>query len=277
MEEISRIDLDEILRRRLPRHYRFIPRVLIPGMERFICQDSLNNMLEVNRGLTGADFCRGVLEHLGIEYSVDGADNLPESGRAIFVCNHPLGGLDGIILIDMLTRRYHTEVKFVVNDLLMAIHPLRNVFIPVNKFGRQERNATSELDKAMASDAPIIVFPAGLVSRKQKGGHIADMRWHKMFVNKAVRYRRDIIPMFFNGQNSSFFYNFAKLRTRIGLKFNIEMVRLPAEVFRCKDARFSVKIGTPIPYATLSGGPEAQAEADAIRTQVYRFSEWTNR
>lgn len=209
--DIIRIDLDTVLRQRLPRHYRFIPRPLVRWMERVICQDQLNEMLRVNHGLRGADFCRGVLRHLGITYQVSGMANLPESGRAIFVCNHPLGGLDGMILIDMLSQRYGPGVRFVVNDLLMAVEPLSEVFLPVNKHGRQSRTSTAQIDSTFASDAPIIIFPAGLVSRKQKDGSIADLRWRKMFINKAVSTGRDIIPIYFNGQNSSFFIILQKL------------------------------------------------------------------
>lgn len=128
------------------------------------------------------------------------------------------------------------------------------------------------LDEALASDVPVIIFPAGLCSRKGTDGSVADLRWQKMFVNKALAHRRDIIPMFFSGRNSKFFYNFAKLRTRLGLKLNIEMVRLPAEVFRSRGARFTVSVGSPISYRTLHGGAEAQAEADTIRTQVYTLA-----
>lgn len=271
-DDIIRIDIGSVLRSRVPRYYRFIPRPLVRLIERMICQDSLNRMLEANRGKRGADFCRGVLEHLDISYTVKGEENLPESGRAIFVCNHPLGGLDGMALIDMMARRYGPDVKFVVNDLLMAIEPLRDVFLPVNKHGRQQRSATVGLDEALASDVPVIIFPAGLCSRKGTDGSVADLRWQKMFVNKALAHRRDIIPMFFSGRNSKFFYNFAKLRTRLGLKLNIEMVRLPAEVFRSRGARFTVSVGSPISYRTLHGGAEAQAEADTIRTQVYTLA-----
>ena len=271
--DIIRIDLDTVLRQRLPRHYRFIPSPLVRWMERIICQDQLNEMLRVNHGLRGADFCRGVLRHLGITYQVSGMANLPESGRAIFVCNHPLGGLDGMILIDMLSQRYGPGVRFVVNDLLMAVEPLSEVFLPVNKHGRQSRTSTAQIDSTFASDAPIIIFPAGLVSRKQKDGSIADLRWRKMFINKAVSTGRDIIPIYFNGQNSSFFYNFAKTRTRLGLKFNIEMVRLPAEIFRCRGAEFTIRVGRPVSASTLKGGAAAQAEADAIRSIVYNLSD----
>lgn len=265
------IDIDSVLRQRLPRHYRYIPRFLIRMVQKWICQDKLNEMLRVNRGKRDADFCRGVIDHLSIRYTIDSQKNLPADGRALFVCNHPLGGLDGMILIDMLTRRYGPGVKFVVNDLLMAIEPLSGTFLPVNKFGRQSRQATAALDSALAGAAPVIIFPAGLVSRKQKGG-IADLKWQKMFVNKAIASRRDVIPLHFVGRNSKFFYNFAKLRTLLGIPVNIEMLRLPAEVFRSAGRSYSIRVGAPVKWQNLKGGLQAERQALDIRNASYALA-----
>lgn len=265
-----RIDVDTLLRERLPRHYRYIPSPIIRWVERTICQEQLNRMLEVNDGRRNADFCRGVLRHLDITYDVTGS--LPESPRCIIVCNHPLGGLDGMMLIDMVARHYGVQPFFIVNDLLMAIEPLRDIFVPVNKHGRQSRAYSDTFDDALASDRPIIIFPAGLVSRRNTAGEIRDLKWQKMFINKAIAGRRDIIPAFFSGRNSNFFYTFAKLRTRLGIKLNFEMLRLPAEVFRCKGQHFSVTIGRPIPFGKLQGGANAKIEAKAIKKIVYNLN-----
>jgi len=267
--EIIRIDIDAVLRERLPRHYRFIPKWLIRMVERMVCQDKLNEMLEVNRGLTGADFCRGVIDHLDVTYEVVGQEHLPADGRAIFVCNHPLGGLDGMILIDMLTRRYGSDVKFLVNDLLMAIAPLKNVFLPVNKHGRQSREATRQIDEALCGNAPVIIFPAGLCSRKGRKGIVTDLKWHKMFVNKAISSHRDVIPLHFSGHNSKFFYNFANLRTLFRIPVNLEMLRLPAEVFRSRGRKFTIEAGKPICWQDLRGGSAAEDQALDIRRIAY--------
>lgn len=264
-DDVIEIDVDAVVRERLPRYYRFIPRALTRWLERIICQRELNEMLRVNRGKRGAEFCRGVIGHLDIDYRVEGEENLPADGRVIFVSNHPLGGLDGMILIDMLSRRYGPGVRFVVNDLLMAVEPLREVFLPVNKHGKQSRESTVAIDEAFAGPAPIIVFPAGLVSRKGSDGRVADLKWHKMFVNKAIASRRDVIPLHFSGRNSKFFYNFAKLRTRLGIPVNLEMVRLPAEVFRCRGSRFVITAGRAVEWTALRGGSGASAQADEIR------------
>ncbi len=269
---IQQLNVGEILRSRLPRYWRYIPRFVIRWLEKVICQDEMNRMLKANAGKKGAEFCNGVLQHLDIEYDVHGAERLDKgSRRMLFVCNHPLGGLDGMVLIDWLTSVYGSGVKFVVNDLLMAIEPLSDVFLPVNKHGKQNRAATSLLDEAMEGPDPVIMFPAGLVSRKGKNGKIADLEWHKMFVQKAIQSHRDVIPLYFSGHNSSFFYSFAKLRTALGLKFNIEMVRLPKEVFLSAGKRFTISVGSPIAWQSLRGGHDASREAQHIKSIVYNL------
>lgn len=264
------INVGEVLRQRIPRYWRFIPKRLVRWLERTVCQDELNRLLRDNFPRRDADFCRGVLDDLGVTVNFHNLDNLPpnEQTRVLFVSNHPLGGLDGMALIDFVRTYYGVAPRFIVNDLLNAVEPLSDTFIPVNKHGAQSREAILRLDEAFASDAPLLMFPAGLVSRRGKKGVVADLEWQKMFVAKARQYGRDIIPLHFYGENSSFFYKFAKFRRRIGLKFNIEMIYLPREVFRSKGKTFDVVVGKPIPHASLDDMPPAR-KAQQIRQMVY--------
>lgn len=264
------INVGEVLRQRIPRYWRFIPRGLVRWLERTVCQAELNRLLRDNFPRRDADFCRGVLDDLGVTVNFHNLDNLPpkEHTRVLFVSNHPLGGLDGMALIDFVRTYYGVAPRFIVNDLLNAVEPLSDTFIPVNKHGAQSREAIIRLDEAFASDAPLLMFPAGLVSRRGKKGVVADLEWQKMFVAKARQYGRDIIPLHFYGENSSFFYKFAKFRRRIGLKFNIEMIYLPREVFRSRGKTFDVVVGKPIPHASLDDMTPAR-KAQQIRQMVY--------
>lgn len=276
--KVKKIDIDAILRQRLGRKYRFVPRALTALLRRIIHQDNLNSLLDKTGHLRDAEFCRGVLKELGISYRTIHADRLPapENRRVIFVCNHPLGGLDGMVLIDMLSQRYGNGLKFVVNDLLMAIDQLSGVFLPVNKLGAQSREASGNLETALDGPDPIVIFPAGLVSRRGSDGIVADLEWHKMFVNKAVSSRRDIVPLFFSGKNSDFFYNFAYLRRRLGLRFNIEMALLPGEIFRQRSRSFTIVVGPRVPWKSLHNGTNARSEATAIKNRVYSLQEETD-
>ncbi len=267
---MMQIDVDAVLRQKLPRHYRFIPRFIIKKLSRIICQEQLNEMLRINEGKEGSAFCRGVIDHLHITLREYGTEHLdPAIQRIVIVCNHPLGGLDGMAMIDIVARRMGIEPWFVVNDILMAIPPLRPVFLPVNKHGAQSRESLRMLDQALAGDRPVIIFPAGLVSRKAKDGAIADLQWQRSIVNKCIKHKRDIVPAYFDGTNSNYFYNFARRRTRLGLKLNIEMIRLPREILLKENANLNAVFGATIPWQTLKGGREAQSTIDSLRQQCY--------
>ncbi|MDE6278042.1 MAG: 1-acyl-sn-glycerol-3-phosphate acyltransferase [Muribaculaceae bacterium] len=268
------ISLADVLRTKLgPGRARRVPRFAVRFLERIICQDRLNELLRAAWPLEGADFCHAVLKELDVEVKLEGREKLPASGRALFVCNHPLGGLDGIAIIAALSEVYGPGLRFVVNDMLMAVAPLREVFVPVNKHGAQTRESASALEAALASDAPVVIFPAGLCSRRGKGGEIADLPWLKTFVSLARRWKRPVVPMFFSGRNSSFFYRFANLRKRAGIKLNIEMVRLPRELVLAEGSRYRLVCGHPVPVSELGG--RAAEVASRIRDIVYSLASET--
>ncbi len=260
-----KIDLGAVLRER--KATRCVPGFVVSWLKRLIRQDELNAMLQAAYPARGAEFCHAVLDHLGVSVSVSHEERLPaaEQRRVIYVSNHPLGGLDGMALIDWVTRRHGVEPRFVVNDLLMAIEPLREVFLPINKHGGQSRDAIAAIDRALADDRPVIIFPAGLCSRR-RGGVVADLEWKKMFVLKARQTGRPILPLHFKGRNSSRFYRLANLRERVGIKLNVEMALLPGEIFKARGKAFEIVCGDPIDAEALAG--DAQTVAARIRQYV---------
>ena len=261
-----KIDVDQVLRTRLSRHYRYIPRFVIRWLERVICQDKLNAILTKMADKDGVDASSAALEEMDITVNATGLDHLPQ-GRFLFVSNHPLGGLDGLALISLLGNLYDHNIKFMVNDLLMAVEPLRDVFLPVNKYGSQSREAAIQIEEALKSDCQFITFPAGLCSRMQPDGTIADLPWQKAAVVHAVNYQRDIVPVHFDAQNSKFFYRFAKWRKKLGIKFNIELIFLPKEMIKQCGATLHVIIGEPIPWSSLDASHPKQ-EAARLRQTV---------
>ena len=257
--EAMRIDVDKVLRERLPKHYRYIPRFAVRWLERTICQDQLNAILLKMAGKNSVDAATAALDEMDITVRATGLEQLPE-GRYMFVSNHPLGGLDGLALISLLGNRYDKNIKFLVNDLLMAVEPLRGVFLPVNKYGSQSRAAATQIEEALKSDAQFITFPAGLCSRMQPDGTIADLPWQKAAVTHAVNYQRDIVPIYFDAHNSRFFYRFAKWRKKLGIKFNIELIFLPKEMIKQSGATLWVFIGEPIAWDSLDArAPKREA------------------
>lgn len=270
-----KVDVDAVLRARLPRHYKWIPRPLVGVLERYICQERLNELLRLTAGKRNSEFARALLKELDVTYEIAGdAVHMPAPGdcAVTYVSNHPLGALDGMCLIDMISRHHGgVEPAFVVNDLLSAVKPLDGVFIPINKHGRQSRGAACEVDAAFADlNRPVIMFPAGMCSRQQtKGGPIRDLVWNKMFVQKSVETGRRIVPLRFEGRNSDSFYRLARRREHLGLKFNIEMLALPREFVGGSGKHFRVVVGEPIETSALERGHGAVACAAKIREYIY--------
>ena len=269
-DTIKPIYIRQLFESKNPRLARKIPSFIYKILQNIICQDRVNDFISRHGHRRGLDFAAAILEYLDIHYNVQGAENLPSpDGRYIFVSNHALGGPDGIILIDFLGRRY-SPLKFPVNDLLMNLKNLNNIFIPVNKHGALARQAAIDMDAAYASPAQIITFPAGMVSRKHRG-IIRDPEWQKNFITQAIRHHRDIIPIHFIGRNSNFFYNLANLRTGLGIKVNLEMMYLPRETFNKQGATFTLRVGTPIPWQTLDDTRTPRQWAQTIKNIVYNI------
>jgi putative hemolysin len=209
------------------------------------------------------------LKHFEIKYRVIGSGNIPVSGRYIFVSNHPLGGLDGLVFIYELSK-YFPDIKFPVNDILTNIENLSGIFLPVNKHGAQGKDAALRIEEAYSSGSQILYFPAGLCSRKKRGV-IRDLQWHKSFISKAIQHKRDIVPAYFSGRNSDFFYNLSNLRKFLGIKANIEMLYLADEMFKQKDKEIFLVFGQAIPWQTFDKSRSPLEWADWVKTKSYEL------
>jgi putative hemolysin len=261
------VDVDAIFKKRSPRLHRFVPGFILGYIKRTIHQEEINEALTKFSNKYGLDFISHILDFYGITYTVSGEENIPREGRYIFVSNHPLGGMDGMIFMDLIGR-YHGNVKFIVNDLLLNLKNLEPIFIPVNKHGRQSVEYVRKIEEVYRSDDQVLYFPAGLCSRKT-GGEIIDLEWKKNFIKKATDHKRDIVPVHFEGRNSSFFYNLANLRQKVGIKSNIEMFYLPDEMYRQKHQRIHVTVGQPIPFSRFDKSKTHAEWAKEVRNTVY--------
>lgn len=259
---LQQLDLHEIIRKR----WRHFPGPLIHLLEKIIHQRELNEMLRAGFPATGSEFASRIYDYLSLSLDVEGRENIPE-GRVIFASNHPLGGLDGIGLVKVLGEMYGDDnIRVLVNDMLMNVEPLAGVFLPVNKFGSQNREATQAIAEAYASDKEIVMFPAGLVSRLHPDGEIRDLEWKKSFVAKALESRRIIVPVRFEGLNRPRFYRLARLRRKLGIGFNIEQVLLPAEVCAARGKHFRIRFMPAVdPQALRAEGLSMPQIAERIR------------
>ena len=157
VEQPLHIDIREAVEKKAPRYAKLIPGFIYRLLERTVRQDELNRILKENADKKGVDFAAGVLKSLDVKVEAEGLDSIPTDGRYIFVSNHPLGGLDGMVLIACIGKRFK-EVRFVVNDLLMFLKPLAPIFVPVNKFGRTGNESARAINEAFAGDAQILYF-----------------------------------------------------------------------------------------------------------------------
>jgi putative hemolysin len=266
------IDVKDVLRQKAPTLAGKIPAFVVNYLIRIIHQDELNDILTRHAALEGVAFMQALVREFDLTLRLTGEEHLPADGHnCLFVSNHPLGGLDGICLAAMLGERYGSKIYCPVNDLLLFIPNLRSIFAPVNKHGSQSRPVAWKMDEIFRSDRQVFTFPAGLCSRKQHG-KIRDLEWKKSFVRKAVEYRRDVVPIYFEGQNSGFFYRLANIRKRLGIKMNIEMLYLPDEMFKSKHRTFRIAIGEPVAWQTFDRSKSATEWAEWMKQRVYALS-----
>lgn len=266
------IDVDKVIAAKTKGKTK-VPAFVVNYLKRTIHQDDINQYIVSRRNCRGIDFADDIVRKFKATVDVYGLENVPTSGRFIFASNHPMGGLDGMAFISAVGQRFR-NLKFPVNDMLLFIKNFSDIFLPVNKTGSTGRQAAQLMDEAFMSDNQILMFPAGLCSRKQNG-KIMDLEWKKSFVSKAVECKRDIIPVFITGRNSNFFYNLARVRKFLGIKFNIEMLYLPDEMYKQEGKHVDVVFGSPIPWQSLEG-KNPRTEAQRIKEVVYALDPEVN-
>lgn len=272
MQEKKFIVIREAIREKNPKLLKWLPNFVLNYIEKIAHEDDLNSVMKNIGHLEGLDFIDALLnQELDLDVEVRGTENIPKSGGVVFASNHPLGGLDGIALLHVIGK-FRTDIKFLVNDILMQVKNIQSLFIPVNKHGNQVRETLKVIDEMYASEQALLIFPAGLVSRKRKSGIIKDLEWKKSFIGKAKKHKRDIIPVFIEGQNSNFFYNLARFRKQVGINVNIEMFYLVDEFFAQKDKKIVIHIGKPISYTQFDKTKSEQEWADYVKELVYAMA-----
>lgn len=272
------VDIDKVLASKAGKKAKYVPRFLVSYLKKIVHQDEINEYLLSVKEKRGVPFLESTLEYLDAKVEVDGLENLPQDGRlCTFVSNHPLGGLDGISLGYILGKHYDGKIKYLVNDLLMNLYGLAPLFVPINKTGAQSRDFPKMVEAAFRSDDHIIMFPAGLCSRRNSQGVIRDLDWKKTFIVKSVQTQRDVVPIYFEGRNSDFFYSLANWCKRLGIKFNIAMLYLADEMFKNRHNTFRVTIGKPIPWQTFDKSKSTTEWAEYVKETVYTLKENSNK
>ena len=265
---VTQVNLQKMLEEKMHRK----PKKWMVALIRWLLiEDWLNTYLYKIGDKQGVDFMQGVVDVLDIKVEVTGEENLPEPGTPyMFVCNHPLGGVDVVSVASVVGKHYPEGLKIPANDFLLLLTGIKDMLIPVNKIGGQSRSLSEKINQAYASDVQLMFFPAGKVSRKNNGV-IADEEWKKNFVAKSIEYKRNIVPIRIDAKNSRFFYIVAKLRAKFGIKFNIEMALLVRELRKQMHNTIKITIGKPISYQSLDETKTAYQWAQKIREEVYKL------
>lgn len=273
-EEIEEtIDIDEILKNKLGDKVNYLPRFVASWLKKITHQDEINVFLWNHRHLTGTEWLEACIDFLDVTLEIHGEENLPDphNGKLYtFVSNHPLGGADGVAIGAIIGRHYGNQFRYLLNDLLLNLPALKPVSIGINKTGKQGRNFPAMVEEGFQSDNHIIMFPAGLCSRKING-QIRDIPWKKTFISKSVEHHRDVVPIHFDGRNSGRFYLIAHLCKVFRLKVNLAMLFLVDEMFKNKHQTFHVKIGKPIPWQTFDKSKTPREWAQYVQNIVYQL------
>lgn len=269
--ECTQIDIEKIISSKNPKLLKLIPKCLMNKVKRTLHIDEINWFLRENQHAGAYEFVDNALTMFGAHIKIEGTENIPaDAKRLIFISNHPLGGLDGLVFTSVVYHHFG-ELFFPVNDLLLNLTNMQGVFLPINKHGRQSREGVEAIDNAYKSDKHILYFPAGLCSRKIDG-KITDLEWKRNFLTQAIKYQRDIVPVHITGENSQFFYNFANIRKKLHIKANLEMFYLIDEMYNQYDRDITITFGKPISWQTFDKSKTPQEWVKMLRETSYSLS-----
>lgn len=272
------IDIKRILKDKMGSKARFVPCFLVAWLKKIIHEDEVNRFLWENRNLKGTEWLTACVQYLDMTLDIVGAENLPDKNDGklyTFVSNHPLGGQDGVSLGSIIGRHYDGKFRYLVNDLLLNLPGLKPVSIGINKTGKQSRDFPRMVEAGFNSDNHLLMFPAGLNSRRING-EIHDLPWKKTFITKSVETHRDVVPIHYSGQNSKRFYRIAKFSDRY-LPFNLAMLFLVDEMYRNVGKTFRITIGKPIPWQTFNKTKTPMEWANFVEERVYALSSNDNK
>lgn len=273
-ESFFLIDIDKILASKAGKKAKYIPGFLVSYLKKIVHQEEINEYMLSVKEKRGVPFLEATMKYLDTTIELEGIENLPNDGRlCTFVSNHPLGGQDGISLGYILGKHYNGRIKYLVNDLLMNLYGLAPLCVPINKTGSQSRDFPKMVEAAFRSNDHIIMFPAGLCSRRQPDGTIRDLEWKKTFIVKSIQTQRDVVPIYFEGRNSDFFYSLANWCKRLGIKFNIAMLYLADEMYKNRHKTFRVVIGKPIPWQSFDKTKTPSQWAEHVKATVYNLKD----
>ena len=263
------IDVKKVIKDKNPKLLKYLPRFVVSYLQKILREKQVNNFINNNVKSDGFLFSENSLKMLNLDVQSSGLQNVPKDSGVILACNHPIGGMDAMALIQAM-KGHRKDIKFVVNDILLELKNLAELFVGVNKHGKNSAEALKHMNGVFGGGGATFVFPAGLVSRK-KGKVIEDLEWKKTFVTRAKKFGVPVIPVYIDGSLSSFFYKLSNLREKVGVKANIEMLYLVDEQFRQKDKTIKIYFGELISPGFFTKEKSDRDWAQVIKKKVYQL------
>lgn len=242
---MNHISTKEIIKSKFPSFLSGFPdvfsKIFYLSLDRILFIPRINRFLEKHGDKTGIEFIEELFDELDISYKLSNKDRekIPSEGKLIIVANHPLGGLDGLVLLKLVSE-IRNDVKIIANDVLMNIQNLADYFLPFDLLSKKDLKKNYTLiSEALKKENAIIIFPAGEVARLTIKG-IKDKKWNKGAVYFAEKFQTPVLPIFIRGRNSFLFY-FISLFSK-----KLSMFLLPYELFNKKNKSYEIKIDHPI-------------------------------
>ncbi|WP_088340279.1 GNAT family N-acyltransferase [Robiginitalea sediminis] len=230
---------------------------------------NLNRFYKRNQQLSGPEFLERILEHYEIDFEIPEEDfkRLPKEGPFITISNHPLGGIDGVLLLKLLLQ-HRSDYKIVANFLLHRIAPLAPYIMPVNPFeDRQDvKSSIAGVKQALehlGEGHPLGIFPAGEVSTYKEGHHFVDRPWEEGALKLIRKAGVPVVPVYFHARNSRLFYRLSSINEKF------RTARLPTELVTQRNRPIKVRIGQPIAVAVQKEQDSLEEYADLLRRKTY--------
>ena len=244
------IDVQKEIEKKFPninKKQNFLKKSLFKVAKKIVHEDSINKFLKQNSHLKGFEFVDAVLDYFDFDYTVSSNDlqNIPSSGKVVIIANHPLGGLDALCLLRLISQ-VRKDVRIVANDFLVGFDALNSLLIPIDNYKRrQSKKDIKKIYEALNNEEAVIIFPAGEVSRATTKG-IKDPTWSKGFLNFAQNTSAPILPIFLDAKNSRTFYTISVINK------TFSTLLLSNEMFKKKSKRINIKIGQIIPNENIA-------------------------
>lgn len=217
--------------------------------------------------LKGVDFVEQILSSFHFNYSVPSSEveNIPCEGRVVIYANHPIGSLDALALIKLISE-VRPDIKVVANELLMALEPLHSILLPVrNMTGGTPKEHLDNIHKHLKSDGAVLIFPSGEVSRLRPSG-VRDLHWHSGFLKMAKATNSPLLPMYVDAKNSAAFYGASMIYKPLA------SLMLVKEMFKQAKRTMPVRIGQLISKEVVSSSDfPLKTKVNLLKNHLYRI------